>query len=295
MQSRASGGLSGVPLSSVGVPMEVVQASPVKIPEPGTAAECANNTVLPVTVADAAYLGNLTTVRKFLSDGGAVDALCPARDNGTLLMAAAVGGHAGLTRLLLNRRANIELQNSAGLTPLMGASQQVGNTEVIEMLIRAGAQVERSNPRDGATAILYAAERGDADAAQALLKAGANVDAAKSDGGTALMAASHQGRLDVVRALISAQPALDKQNDEGATALMGAAQQGHAATLAVLLQASPPSPPFFPPPHPPNCTQPHICTVHPPLFCSRRARTPRCVRSAKQPLNGRGWRGGRSA
>ena len=159
--------------------MEVVQASPVKIPEPGTAAECANNTVLPVTVADAAYLGNLTTVRKFLSDGGAVDALCPARDNGTLLMAAAVGGHAGLTRLLLNRRANIELQNSAGLTPLMGASQQVGNTEVIEMLIRAGAQVERSNPRDGATAILYAAERGDADAAQALLKAGANVDAAK--------------------------------------------------------------------------------------------------------------------
>ena len=194
---------------------------------------------LPVAVADAAFLGNLVDVRKFLSEAaGAVDSTCFDRDNGTLLLSAAVGGQHALVRFLLNRRATVDQVNSAGLTPLQAAAcQQPGNIETIETLINAGANVEAGNPQDGTTALIYAAERGTVHAAQALLRGGAAVDTAKKDGGTALMAASHRGHLELVQTLIAARAALDKQNDEGATALMGAAQQGHALVVVALLRA----------------------------------------------------------
>ena len=196
---------------------------------------------LPVAVADAAFLGNLVDVRKFLSEAaGAVDSTCFDRDNGTLLLSAAVGGQHALVRFLLNRRATVDQVNSAGLTPLQAAAcqwQQPGNVETIETLINAGANVEAGNPQDGTTALIYAAERGTVHAAQALLRGGAAVDTAKKDGGTALMAASHRGHLELVQTLIAARAALDKQNDEGATALMGAAQQGHALVVVALLRA----------------------------------------------------------
>ena len=194
---------------------------------------------LPVAVADAAFLGNLVDVRKFLSaEAGAVNSRCWDRDNGTLLLSAAVGGQHGLVRFLLNRCATVDQENSVGLTPLQAAAcQQPGNKETIEMLMEAGANIEAGNPHDGTTALIYAAELGTVDAAQALLSGGATVDAAKRDGGTALMAASHRGHLELVQALIAARAALDKQNDEGATALMGAAQQGHAPVVVALLRA----------------------------------------------------------
>ena len=194
---------------------------------------------LPVAVADAAFLGNLVDVRKFLSAAaGAVNSRCWDRDNGTLLLSAAVGGQHGLVRFLLNRCATVDQENSVGLTPLQAAAcQQPGNKETIEMLMEAGANIEAGNPHDGTTALIYAAELGTVDAAQALLSGGATVDAAKRDGGTALMAASHRGHLELVQALIAARAALDKQNDEGATALMGAAQQGHAPVVVALLRA----------------------------------------------------------
>ena len=193
---------------------------------------------LPVAVADAAYMGKLVDVREFLSEAGAVNSRCWDRDNGTLLLAAAVGGQHGLMRFLLNRRATVDQENGVGLTPLQAAAcQQPGNKETIEVLLEAGANVDASNPRDGTTALMYAMERGTVDAVQALLRGGAIVDAAKKDGGTALMAGSHRGHLELVQVLIAARAALDKQNDEGATALMGAAQQGHAPVVVALLRA----------------------------------------------------------
>ena len=121
---------------------------------------------LPVAVADAAFLGNLVDVRKFLSEAsGAVNSRCGDRDNGTLLLSAAVGGQHGLVRFLLNRCATVDEENSLGLTPLHAAAcQQPGNKETMEMLIDAGANVEAGNPHDGTTALIYAAERGTVDA-----------------------------------------------------------------------------------------------------------------------------------
>ena len=191
--------------------------------------------MLPVHVADAAYVGDALAVRKFLA-GGDVDARCLQRDNGTMLEAAAVGCSKEVVRLLLSRRADVDSTNDQSVSILAGAALQPGNLEVIEMLLRAGADVQRANPNDGATAIVCAAERGDADGVRALLKAGANPDAAKNDGGTPLMAAAHNGRTEVIEALlVEGRASVDKQNDEGATALMAAAQQGHAATVSLLL------------------------------------------------------------
>jgi len=77
---------------------------------------------LPVAVADAAFLGNLSDVRKFLSEAaGAVNSRCWDRDNGTLLLSAAVGGQQGLVRFLLNRCATVDLENNVGQTPLQKA------------------------------------------------------------------------------------------------------------------------------------------------------------------------------
>ena len=149
---------------------------------------------LPVAVADAAFLGNLSDVRKFLSEAaGAVNSRCWDRDNGTLLLSAAVGGQHGLVRFLLNRCATVDLENSVGLTPLQAAACQPGNKETIEMLIEAGANVEAGNPHDGTTALIYAAERGTVDAAQALLSGGGGrFDGGAARGGASALTAAGQ-------------------------------------------------------------------------------------------------------
>ncbi|PNH00147.1 Ankyrin repeat domain-containing protein, partial [Tetrabaena socialis] len=90
----------------------------------------------------------------------------------------------------------------AGETALHRASNQ-GHTEVVEVLLRAGADVAAKSS-NGWTALHWASEKGHTEVVAALLRAGADVAAKTNSGFTALHKASIGGHTEVVAALLRA-------------------------------------------------------------------------------------------
>ena len=68
---------------------------------------------LSFSVFYAAGLGEAQAVTAWLDEGGGVDAHCAEGDGDTLLMAATFGGQEAMVRMLLQRGASVNLQNSA--------------------------------------------------------------------------------------------------------------------------------------------------------------------------------------
>ena len=73
---------------------------------------------LPASIWFTAREGDAQAVTAWLDEGGGVDARCAERYGVTLLIAAAVGGHEAMVRMLLQRGASVNLQDSYGSTAL---------------------------------------------------------------------------------------------------------------------------------------------------------------------------------
>ena len=67
-----------------------------------------------------------------------VDARCAESSGATLLIAAAFGGQEAIVRLLLQRGASVNLQDSTGSTALMGGAA-MGHLSVVLALLDAKA------------------------------------------------------------------------------------------------------------------------------------------------------------
>ena len=97
---------------------------------------------------------------------------------------------------------NVSLANNYGATP-MGLAAEVGNAEIIKLLLEAGANADSPNP-EGQTALMAVARTGNVEAAELLVKHGAKVDAREKWGGqTALMWASARRHPEMMQFLIS--------------------------------------------------------------------------------------------
>jgi ankyrin repeat protein len=134
----------------------------------------------PVDAPSAAYLGDVDQLARHLDDG-----LDPGdRASGVdLLSWAAFAGARPAAELLLDRGADADggaLHFAAG----------GGRLELVRLLLEAGADVNRRDPRTGRTPLHAAVAAGpDGDAPEivrVLLEAGADVDATTSDGASAL-------------------------------------------------------------------------------------------------------------
>ena len=90
----------------------------------------------------------------WLDGGGSVDASCGERDDATLLMAAAYGGHEAMVRMLLQRGASVNLQDSLDTTALMAAALN-GHTTTVQVLLDAKADASLQ-ATDGYTALMVA-------------------------------------------------------------------------------------------------------------------------------------------
>jgi len=110
--------------------------------------------------------GNAQAVVAWLDEDGGVDARCAEYDGVTLLMAAAVGGHEAMVRMLLQRGASVNLQNSVGSTALMGAAAD-GHTTIVQALLDAKADASLQ-ATGGITALMAAEHQKHAAAAQLL-------------------------------------------------------------------------------------------------------------------------------
>jgi uncharacterized protein len=129
----------------------------------------------------------------------------------TFLHMAATLGHLPLLRMLLRRRASVNLCRKVrdfsrrvirgGETPLYLAAEK-GHTEAVLTLIEYGAQLDMGRFSDGRTALMAASYTGNVQTVRALLRKGANVHARDDSGASAVDLAIYGRWVPVVEALL---------------------------------------------------------------------------------------------
>jgi ankyrin repeat protein len=154
----------------------------------------------------------------------------------TPLLLAAERGQAGVVRMLLDARCDIEKTNVRGHTPLYGAAKG-GSVAVIRDLLAAGSNLEKASV-SGCTPLLVASIKGNADAVRELIAAGACKDRGDNDDNTSLYAAAKEGHVDVVRILLAARCNTEiPSSRSGRTPLLAAAWIGNRTIVRELIEA----------------------------------------------------------
>lgn len=149
-----------------------------------------------------------------------------------ILMYAAKEGNLNLTRFLVLKNANINLQNKDGSTALMFAVNE-GHENVVKLLLYNNANTDLQN-KDGWTALILAANKGYEGIIKLLLEKKANVDLQNNNGWTALMIAVDNRYKNIVKLLLSYGAHTDIRNDEDDSAFEVALENGDLNMVKIL-------------------------------------------------------------
>lgn len=159
--------------------------------------------------------GHAGVVEYLLEAGVDVDCIVPTTKDTALLLATA-NGHVEIAKMLLLRaKADPQLANAYGNTPLHSAAR-IGNIELCRLLISAGAVVDAINNK-GSSPLHMACLSSTADPAiaQLLLDGGAFIDARDDRGTTPVLAAAANNRLDLLHFFLAEGARLDSVDDKG--------------------------------------------------------------------------------
>lgn len=181
----------------------------------------------------AAFRDDLGKVKELLAAGADVNVIDPATDS-TALMEAVDNGNTEMAQLLLSAGADVNAKNKAGRTALMVLDDETP-AGIVSILITAGAKVNGKD-ESGNSPLLIAAGAKNVLVLQALLDAGAKVNATNEEGKTALMIAAEEGYFEIVTALLAAGAEVTNKSDEGKTALK-LAQDNDYPEIIQLLEA----------------------------------------------------------
>lgn len=197
-----------------------------------------NKETLNEQLLQASEIGNLEKVKKLIKAGANVNYLrendgtgwycgedyCDGadnlteqyfeydRNNGTPLMRAAYNGHLETVKLLINKGADVNIQNAAGTTALMKAAYK-GHLEIVKFLIDNNANINLKE-QHGATALIKGVAQGHTEIVKLLLSKGADVNVADAYNcednvcfhepeGTSLESAVHHGNTEMVKLLLN--------------------------------------------------------------------------------------------
>jgi hypothetical protein len=155
---------------------------------------------------------------------------------GSELFEASVENEIGPLQEMLARGGNPNLQNRVGDTLLMKAVEN-GNEnagDMVEVILDAKADVNLSN-RFGVTPLMCAALQ-NAQLVGQFIDADANVNAADDNGRTALMYAAFDGKLDVVRLLVRSGADVNARDAKGQSVLSYALADGDLDERKKLIQ-----------------------------------------------------------
>lgn len=152
---------------------------------------------LPIKIVVESRNGNPEVVELFLLAGVSPDTV--DKQGWTSLMYAADINNEKIAKMMIDKKARLNLQNSGGSTALMIAASK-GNTAVARLLLEAGASV-LIRDKSGNTALMLASGAGHAEAVQALINAGADINEKNSAGQTAFDLADKNNRDDVKKIL----------------------------------------------------------------------------------------------
>lgn len=162
----------------------------------------------------AVSLDNAGEVSDFLKRGFDPNSVEPVRGD-TALIVTVHDNHRKVFDVLLGAR-NIDINARArnGNTALMVAAYK-GNKEMAQALLAKGARVNQ----EGWAALHYAAASGSDEIVDLLLKKSAAVNAPSPNGTTALMMAARAGHIMMVKRLLDAGANLTQKNEQGLNAV----------------------------------------------------------------------------
>lgn len=156
----------------------------------------------------AAEQGKLETVRKILDRGVPVDWHSKSRGF-TALVEAVLHGHLDVARLLLERGANPNFvppfDNGSLLHFACSGCPQDKQAAMVTLLLEAGADPNLSTVRWSLTPLMVAARWGNTEVLRLLLAAGADTEARTSDGRAAIDFARTHSRQEAVALLEQSQ------------------------------------------------------------------------------------------
>ncbi len=157
----------------------------------------------------------------------------------TPLMYAAGSKNVETVRVLLDQGANPTTRDTLGATALWWAAMR-GDGAAVTELVDAGADVEIVGTVTGWTPLMVAAGFGDPNSIEPLLKAHANIEALDMlEGATPLIHAARTGRIEAIKALIKHGAKLENADRNGNTPFLACAAYsgGEADKLKVLIDA----------------------------------------------------------
>ena len=154
----------------------------------------------------------------------------------TALMKAVNSNDAAAVRKLIAQGANVDELEPNGDAPLVMAAY-LGHTEIVRLLLEAGADVQAVDPGMKATALHAASYAGRTEAAKLLVQYHIDIDKqGPYKGYTALHDAIWQNTVDVALVLIDAGANLTLKSHSGETPL-DFARSKHASKIVAMLEA----------------------------------------------------------
>ena len=212
----------------------------------------------------ASQNGHLSVAYALLDAGIDVDAT-RENDGVTALMLAAAGGHYKTVRLLLRRRAVVQLEcihdfNAYAYAGRSGRLKAVailmehfaeksehlnvlslacmnGHADVAELIMSKSLQGHTNiDVINGEYLLIEACEKGHMEVFRFLIERGVKVNVTQADGLTPLIAASSEGHVEMVRTLIEKGGDVTMKQTNGITALMRASERGHIAVVRLLAE-----------------------------------------------------------
>ena len=146
-------------------------------------------------------------------------------------------GSAKVVNVLIKAGADVNAKNNTNYTPLMAAVSQKNNASIVSSLLSAGADVTAKN-KSLQTPFLFAVHfQDDLEVIQLLLKSGADINAIDSKDYTALMSTVVNNKIDFMNLLLGAGADPNYKDSKGRTALTHAAYEGNNKILHALIKA----------------------------------------------------------
>ena len=154
----------------------------------------------------------------------------------TALMQAVKSKDAARVKELIRQGVNVSELDANGDAPLVMAAYE-GLTEIVRLLLEAGADVTAVDPGMKATALHAAAYAGRTEAAKLLIQYKIEIDKqGPYNGYTALHDAIWQGHAETARVIVEAGANLTRKNHQGQTPLEFARARGHQELITLLEQ-----------------------------------------------------------
>lgn len=170
------------------------------------------------------------------------------KQNMTPLHTAAIYGHAGIVRLLVESGCNVRCKDDDSGTPLQFASAE-GNLEIVKILLGRSRQNTQSSlaelldeaDNDGNTPLHLAVNSGHMEVAEFLIKAAAKIDhmvalsARRNNKETPLHLAAKHGKLELVKMLVKKGAEINTRDELLSTPLILACQYNHSLVVQYLI------------------------------------------------------------